>query len=82
MKKTYMGSGVYDGLPVVYVDAWSEVTPDRLASEWSKYVNAPSGTYRFEKLFADYWIDLIRGDRPKEGAEKPSLIASLLGFSS
>ena len=57
-----MGSGLYDGLPVVYVNEWSEITPDRLAAEWSKYVNAPKGTYRFEKLFADYWVDRIKAE--------------------
>ena len=62
VKKTYMGSGLYDGLPVVYVNEWSEITPDRLAAEWSKYVNAPKGTYRFEKLFADYWVDRIKAE--------------------
>ena len=62
VKKTYMGSGLYDGLPVVYVNEWSEITPDRLAAEWSKYVNAPKGTYQFEKLFADYWVDRIKAE--------------------
>ena len=52
---------VYEGLPVMFVKSWSEITHDRLEAEWNKFVSAPSGTYTYAKLFAPYWVDKMRG---------------------
>ena len=60
VKRTYMGQGLYDGLPVLYVTDWNHITPELLESEWKKYVEAPPGTYKWERLFAPYWVDRVR----------------------
>ena len=60
VKRTYMGKGLYDGLPVLYVTDWNHITPELLESEWKKYVEAPPGTYEWERLFAPYWVKRIK----------------------
>lgn len=59
LTESLLGPALFEGLPVVFIKDWAEITPERLEMEWDKYVNAPVGTYNYEKLFAPYWIDLM-----------------------
>ena len=46
---------LYEGLPVLIVNDWNEVTPDLLRNFLHNHtVRLPY--YHYEKLFADYWI--------------------------
>jgi len=47
-------SDVVDGLPVMVVDDWSEVTPERLEREW----NTPR-EWNLERLSLRYWKERI-----------------------
>ena len=53
---------VFDGLPVLLVQSWEEVTIEALDDAWKKVVNtsARRGVWQYEKLFAPYWVDRIR----------------------
>lgn len=48
---------LFDDLPVVIVQDWSEVTQKFLEK---KYANMRRKTYNFNKLYADYWLNQIR----------------------
>ena len=46
---------LYEGLPVLIVRDWADVTPSLLRSFYANYtLRRP--LYRYEKLFADYWV--------------------------
>lgn len=47
---------LYEGLPVVIVKNWEEVTEEFLED---KYVSMHSEIYNFEKMYFDYWEKLI-----------------------
>jgi hypothetical protein len=49
-------SDVCEGLPVLLVDNWSEVTPERLAHEWAK-----DRTTDVSRLTLSYWRTQIHG---------------------
>ncbi len=44
-------------LPIIFVNEWSEVTPEFLEQ---KYQEMKHLTYNLNKAYADYWINLIR----------------------
>ena len=46
---------LYEGLPVLIVDQWADVTPTLLRDFYGN-VSLRRPLYRYEKLFADYWI--------------------------
>ncbi len=48
---------VFDGLPVVLINHWSEVTPEFLEA---KYAELSTKQFNTKKLWADYWFTLIR----------------------
>ena len=48
---------LYEGLPVVIVNDWSEITREFLEQ---KYKEMSGSTYRLEKLYMPYWQDLFR----------------------
>jgi hypothetical protein len=48
---------LFEGLPVVVVDQWSEVTQSFLDKKFSEIQNT---TYNIEKIYAEYWINLIK----------------------
>ena len=48
---------LYEDLPVLIVDDWSEITREFLEK---KYIEISAKTYKFEKLFIDYWIEVFR----------------------
>lgn len=56
VKKTTL-SPLYEGLPVVVVDDWSEVTQEFL---FNKYRELRSQKWSREKLYAPYWFDQVR----------------------
>jgi hypothetical protein len=47
---------VCEGLPVLLVDDWSEVTPERLAHEWAK-----DRSTDVSRLTLSYWRTQIHG---------------------
>jgi len=63
----YMGSfplvkcstldALYDGLPVLIVDDWKDVTMEFLSK---KYEEMSGKIYKFEKLYFYYWLNLIK----------------------
>lgn len=56
VKRSTMDAAL-EGLPVLFIDEWSEVTEDFLHE---KLEEMRDQTYRFEKLFMPYWQKLIR----------------------
>lgn len=60
---------LYDSLPVLVVDDWTEVTVDRLERFYREYKIRQSW-YHYEKLFADYWIGSIAVHRERCLAEE------------
>lgn len=48
---------LYDGLPVVPLKSWSEITPDNLETWLSMY---PCGAGDHPKLRTDFWIEVMR----------------------
>lgn len=55
--KTSTLDPLYEGLPVVIVSDWSEVTPEFLEN---KYQEMNNKNYNYEKLYFDYWYNLIK----------------------
>ncbi len=53
---------MYEGLPILFIDNWSEVTEEFLQE---KYLEMTSKTYSQEKLYMEYWIDVIEKARKK-----------------
>lgn len=53
---------MYEGLPVLLIDNWKEVTEEFL---YEKYKEMTAKTYSQEKLYMEYWIDLIQKTRKK-----------------
>ncbi len=51
---------LYEGLPILYIDDWEEVTEEFLLQ---KYEEMTSKTYSQEKLYMEYWIDIIEKAR-------------------
>jgi hypothetical protein len=56
MKRSLLDS-LFDELPVIFVDDWSELTEEFLEK---KYQEILSGSYKYERMYADYWIETIR----------------------
>lgn len=48
---------LFEGLPVLIVDEWEEISEEFLIQ---KYEEMRTAEYRWEKLTSQYWIDLIR----------------------
>lgn len=47
---------LYQDLPVLIVNSWDEITNEKLEKEWERI---QAGSYKLEKLYAGYWLDLI-----------------------
>lgn len=54
--KTSTLDPLYDELPVIIVNDWDDVTPELLMT---RYNEMKDKTYNFDKLYMDYWNDLI-----------------------
>jgi hypothetical protein len=52
----------YDGLPVLWVDHYDNVTPSLLEKAYP-IILAKAHEYKFEKLTNQWWIDLINSKR-------------------
>jgi hypothetical protein len=52
---------VFDGLPVLWVSSFDEVTPELLVSEYARI--AQLRNYTFEELSSEYWIDFVHSLR-------------------
>lgn len=48
--------GLFDGLPVVGVKNWSDVTPAFLEATWHQMQQR---SYSWEKIYAPYWLDKL-----------------------
>jgi hypothetical protein len=48
---------LYEDLPVVIVNDWSEVTQELLESKYEEFSNK---TFKWEKLYMPYWLEQIR----------------------
>jgi hypothetical protein len=57
--KTSPLDSMYDGLPVVIVDDWSEITEENLSAWQARYAEAFDGPIP-EKLYSRYWIERFR----------------------
>ena len=53
-------NAVYEGLPVLILDSWDDLTPSRLTSTYKKF-RYGHHTFAFERLFSPYWLGLIDG---------------------
>ncbi len=53
---------LFADLPVLLIDSWDEITKEFLDK---KFEEITSKSYNKEKLFADYWINLIRSIQKK-----------------
>lgn len=51
---------MFEDLPVILIDDWSEINENFLER---KYKEMQNQSYRLEKIYADYWINLIRSKR-------------------
>lgn len=56
---------LYEDLPVLIVQQWSDVTEEFLEK---KYTEFSKKSYRFEKMYAPYWLALIRQEQDKARA--------------
>jgi hypothetical protein len=56
MKHSLLDS-LFDDLPVIFVNNWSEITEAFLEQ---KYQEIKSSSYNYEKMYADYWIKEIK----------------------
>ncbi len=54
---------MFEGLPVLIVDSWEQVTEELLLSKMDYFKNTEFNG--FEKLKVDYWINLIKNDTLK-----------------
>lgn len=48
---------LYDGLPVLLIHDWNEITEEFLHKKYEEFKNT---TYHYERMYADYWINLIK----------------------
>lgn len=48
---------LYDQLPVLIIDDWSEITPEFLEEQ---YLEFQKGVYDFSRLYARYWKEKVR----------------------
>lgn len=46
-------------LPVVILNSWSELTKERLDSEWERLSVIPQGTWDHRRLFLGHWLERI-----------------------
>ncbi len=70
--KTSTLDAMYEGLPVIIVDDWSQVSPDFLEQ---KYQELQTRKMKKEKMFMPYWLDLIKQE--KKGKPLPAYCSSL-----
>jgi hypothetical protein len=50
---------LYDGLPVLLVASWDDVTQELLLKKYKEFTNNKD-MYNHERMFAQYWIDTIK----------------------
>ena len=63
MKSSPLDS-LYDGLPVVIVKDWSEVTYDFLQKTLFEYKEKHSNNeFRYEKLHKYYWVKMLQNKK-------------------
>lgn len=48
---------MYEGLPVVIVNDWKEITPEFLKKKFQEFSNL---TFDYDRMFAQYWINKIK----------------------
>ena len=53
---------LFKDLPVIFIDDWAEITQAFLEK---KYAELQNQSHRLEKIYADYWIDLIKRAQTK-----------------
>jgi hypothetical protein len=71
---------LYEQLPVLIVRDWTDVTPRLLRSFLVNYtIRKPF--YRYEKLFADYWVGQVRciANAASDGLGWPRMTSDDLG---
>lgn len=54
--RSSVSDGLYDGLPILIVKDWNDITPELLER---KYNEMSTKTYHLERLWADYWLNII-----------------------
>lgn len=47
------------GIPVVILNSWSELTKERLESEWKNITETPIANWDYRRLFLDHWLQRI-----------------------
>jgi hypothetical protein len=55
---------LYEGLPAVVVQDARVITPDALA-QWEARLRGYSKGFRWDRLYAFYWLQLIEDDRQR-----------------
>lgn len=56
---------IYDGLPVLLVDAWSDVTEELLQKTLVEFQSKrDAGEFKMERLTLQYWMEKIRSFKP------------------
>ncbi len=59
--RTSTADAMYEGLPVLIIQDWQEVTEPFLEQ---KYAEMSKKTYQMERIYADYWLKLIDSKKP------------------
>ncbi|RYH01200.1 hypothetical protein EON65_48535 [archaeon] len=47
-------------LPVVILDKWEDLTPERLKVEWERIKKIPKDQWDFKRVFIYHWVDRIK----------------------
>ena len=68
--KRHGQSKLFDGLPVLIVDDYSELSQEFLEH---KYKEMSSKEYSMDKLYTDYWWNYIHDLLKKEGINRADL---------
>jgi len=59
----------FDDLPVVFVDAYDNLTPEYLEREYERIISK-ARTYKYEKLTKQWWVDYIKSFVPADAAKR------------
>ena len=45
-----------EGLPIVWVDTWEEVTPVYLERTWARLLAKPEAAFDMRRLYPPFWL--------------------------
>ena len=74
---TSTGNLTRGSLPVVIVDSWSEVTPERLAKEWESISSKSPSHWDWRRIFVDHWLERLDASWVRVCFQMSQVLASL-----